>query len=225
MNGIMRGRSSVVHCSRLSRHLAHLRFDSEQPAAEDNRQHVQCHTSCAGFTLVEVLIVLSVLAVIAAIAVPALRSGQTQSIESVARTLAADLRLARSLAIRDNSPWTIRFFADANAYELIYTGTRDPAPPMPPAPTGTGWRVELDRIRGIAGSTAVRLAGASLQGTGSAVTEITFAPAGGTGPQRNQDTVIWLTSGTGQEARYVRLTVSWITGQVWIDTPQTFGNN
>lgn len=180
----------------------------------------------AGFTLTEMLIAISIIAVLAAVAIPAFRGNETQALDSVARVLASDLRLARSLAVQYNTEWSVRLEASANAYELVHTGTGNPPQPAMPlsAPTADGrYRVELGRVGMSTGrNSGVRLIGAMLRDAGSAVTDVRFSATGGTGPLRSDDTLIWLATGSGSNTRYVRLAVSWVTGQVWIDRPATF---
>lgn len=69
------------------------------------------------------------------------------------------------------------------------------------------------------GRSGVRLAAARLVSTQEPVGDVTFQPQGGTGPARAIDTEIWLTQGVGAESRVRRITVSWVTGQAWIDSP------
>lgn len=175
-----------------------------------------------GFTLVEVLIVVGFLAILASMILPAIRASQTQTLDSSARVLAADLRLARSLAIQFNTEWTVEFDLVNNQYELVHTGSGTP-PAARNALAGTGeaggtYVVALDHLgssRG--GSSGIQLAGAALRDARTDVTDVTFGPLGGTGPGRSEDTVIWLTTGSGDDVRYVRMIVSWVTGQVWVD--------
>ena len=178
------------------------------------------------FTLTEMLIAIGIIAVLAAVAIPAFRGNETQSLDAVARVLASDLRLARSLAVQYNTDWTVRFEPAANAYELVHTGTGNPPAPQLPltAPASDGrYRIELNRLgSSVRRQTGTRLIGATLRDAGSAVTEVTFGPTGGTGPLRSEDTLIWISTGTGSDTRYVRLAVLWVTGQIWIDRPATF---
>src|SRR5262249_4166639 len=89
--------------------------------------------------------------------------------------------------------------------------------------SGSGsYTVNVGSIGMAAGrSNGVRLAGAAQLTSGQSVTDVRFQPLGGTGPLRIQNTVIWLTQGTGSDTRYARLTVSWVTGQVWVDRPSS----
>ncbi len=181
----------------------------------------------SAFTLLETLIAMTVLAIVASVVMTSASSSGTQGLESVARVLAADLRLARSLAIQYNTQWSVRFDVANNAYELEHTGPGNP-PPLenPLAPSEKAYRIVVGRLGTAAGKdNGIRLAGAALSDSRSNVTDVTFGPLGGTGPLRSDDTVILLTEGLGAEMRAVKLTISWITGQVWLDRPALFNPN
>ncbi len=64
----------------------------------------------AGFTLLEVLVVLVLVSVITAVVAPALGTGtQTLRLQSAARHVAATLRLARASAIRQQEVYLVSF--------------------------------------------------------------------------------------------------------------------
>lgn len=181
----------------------------------------------AAFTLVELLICVVIMAIAAAVVVPSVNSAATMSLESAGRIIAADLRYAASLSVQYNTQYTVRFDVANNAYDLVLTGTGSP-PPLrnPSAPPGDAagtYHVAVDQLSPTPNrGTTARLLGAALKDSGQPVTDITFMPVGGTGPSRSQDTVVWISEGAGAQTRYLRLTVSWVTGQVWIDEPNTF---
>jgi prepilin-type N-terminal cleavage/methylation domain-containing protein len=180
-----------------------------------------------GLTLVEMLIAVTVLAILVSVAVPAIRSTQTATLESTARILAADLRLARSQAIQYGTSWSVQFDLVNNAYDLVHTGTATvPVLNDPLAKAGAtpgSYRVELDPAGTFAqDATSIRIASAALKDSATPVTDVTFGALGGTGPTRVEDTVILVVIGTGSDMRSVELTVSWITGQVWIAEPEMY---
>ena len=173
------------------------------------------------FTLVEMLIAITVLAILAAVLIPASDSRPAQSLQSLAFVLANDLRLARSQAIQSNSEWTIQFDMSENSYELLHTGSGSfPIPQnhlLPPSQQNGQYHVDLDQIGVVSeGDTGVQLAGAALVESDANVTDVTFGPLGGTGPTRSEDTLIVLTQGSESNMRSITLTVSWVTGQVWV---------
>lgn len=189
-----------------------------------NARHHLIRRNRAGFTLVEMGIVVLIVGILAAVAIPALRSNSIHTLESISRVVAADLRLARTQAMHSGSDWAVQLDTANNAYQVVHTGTGTPVPlknPLAAPGSSSVYRIELDRL-GMTGrkNHSVRLAGAALKESKAAVTDVTFKALGGTGPTRVEDTVLWLTEGSGSNVWYVRLTVSWVTGQVWIDAPQ-----
>ena len=179
--------------------------------------------NCAAFTLWETLIVIGIMAIFAAAVIPAMRSTENRAVESSARILAADL----SLAIQHNSEWSIRLDTTNNLYELVHTGSGTRAAPvnlLTGAEENDGrYVVFLDRLgSSVSRAGGVQLAGAVLKDSKTAVNTVTFRPLGGTGSSRSEDTVIWLTVGAGIDVRFVRLVVSWVIGQVWVDRPEMF---
>ena len=72
----------------------------------------------SGFSLAEILVVLVVFGILAAVTVPGV-SGYLRSarVEGAAGTLAADLRLARSLASAQRSSYAMTF--DGDSYSLV----------------------------------------------------------------------------------------------------------
>ncbi len=189
-------------------------------------------TSRSGFTLTEVLIVVTIIAIVGAVVLPSLQATRTHSLESVARILAADLRLARSHAIEYNTDWTVRFDVAAGRYFLEHSGSGSPpAPVNVHASAGQSrdvYVVDLSRL-GVSTNTSggVVLDGVFGSDSNESYSIVTFGPIGGTGPQsgsaanRSEDTVIRLSTGFGSEQRIIRLTVSWVTGQVWISELET----
>lgn len=173
------------------------------------------------FTLMETLITVTILGILASVILPAMQSTNTRTLESAARILAADLRLARSLAIQFNTDYTVRFDQQNNVYEIVHTGTGNPPPitnPLAPNPQDGTYLVELERLGATSShGNGVSLVAVMLDDSRQPETNVTFGPLGGTGPARSEDTVIWLAKGRPQDVRFVRLTVSWVTGQVWID--------
>jgi type II secretory pathway pseudopilin PulG len=171
------------------------------------------------------MIVVVVMGILAAIVIPSLRSSHAQSLESTARILAADLRLARSQAVQFNTEYTVQFNLAANSYTIVHTGTGSPPVlknPLAPAGQELGpYVVDLDSLGSLGVAAGdIRLAGVALKTSQQNVAGIEFGPLGGTGPARNEDTIFWITTGTGNDTRCVRLSVSWVTGQVWVDSPR-----
>jgi Tfp pilus assembly protein FimT len=174
------------------------------------------------------LVSVAILAILGVVLLPAVDSVSSQRLDSVARILAADMSLARSLAIQYNTQWAIQFDATNNQYNLVWTGSGT-SPPVPVNPHAIGpqtsgvFQVDVARLgMSTAGRNGVSYAGAAMKTSRTNVTDVTFGPLGSTGPLRSEDTVVWLTSGQGTQTMFSRVTVSWVTGQVWVDPPTMF---
>jgi len=178
-----------------------------------------------GFSLIEMVIAVAIVGILAAAVVPSLSMSDTRVLESAARVLASDLRLARSYAIRNNTDYSVQFDLAGNAYDLVHTGSGNPRPienPLASVSTASGtYRVEFARLGsgGNLGRT-VRLWFAFNKASRSMTSTVTFGPLGGMGPAQSDDTVILLGEGSGPGARFIAITVSWVTGQVRIGQPE-----
>ena len=154
-------------------------------------------------------------------------NGSAIGLKSAGRVLASDLRLAADLSVQYGTQYTITFDLVKNQYQLTLTGPGNPpALQNPQAPPGTAagiYIVSLGAIDGISNDlNGVRLLGAKLKTGGQSVTNISFGSLGGTGPARTDDTEIWLIHGRVSNPVYLRLTVTAMTGHVWMDTPTTY---
>ena len=79
----------------------------------------------AGFTIVELLVVLAVAAIMTGIAAPNLRSWmRIYQLKSASMDLFSNMQLARANAVRESRPWKIRFDQTNGKYELIRCLTR-----------------------------------------------------------------------------------------------------
>lgn len=179
-----------------------------------------------GFTLVELLIVVTVLGILASVILPSMNStGSLISLEAAARTLAADLRMARQSAVQYNSSYKVKIDLTANSYQIIFAGTGS-VPTLTNllnSSSSSGNTIDFDqwsasRLK----QQRVALAGAALKTSKTSVTDVTFGPAGGTGPSRTEDTVFWLSQGSGTERLSILVTVSWLTGNVSVSDVTTF---
>lgn len=180
------------------------------------------------FTLTEMLMAVTIVAILGYVLLPAVDSISAQRMDSVAHILSADMNLARSLALQYNTQWSIRFDTKNNGYNLVWTGTGTPSP-VPDNPHAIGpptpgvFHVDIGKLgMSTAGSNGVIFAGAALKTSRTNVPDVTFGPLGSTGPTRSDDTVVWFTWGQGTQTMFSRLTVSWVTGQVWVDPPTMF---
>jgi prepilin-type N-terminal cleavage/methylation domain-containing protein len=159
-----------------------------------------------GVSLLEITIVLVVMAILMTVAYPALRPSEAERLRSAADLLAADLRLAQSLAVRDGTNFTLTLTAEG--WKIEHSGT-GPAPILPtPAlgGTGAGYEVKVRMLVGRAVASAGRLAD-----SGAATTSVTFTSTGGT--TATQSVVLWLTTGSGSETRSAPVAISHVSGR------------
>ena len=164
--------------------------------------------TAAGFTLLEVSVVLVILAILLTVALPSLQPSGTQRLSCAANLLASDLRLVRGLAIRDGTEFTLTL--TEKGWKIEHTGSGSP-PTMPaPALGGVGSEAstyEIDASLLVGGP--VRIEG-RLAATGTATDTIAFASTGRT--VAFEDTVFWLSWGEGENKVSLPLTVAAPTG-------------
>jgi len=72
----------------------------------------------AGFTLVEIIVVVLILAICAAVVIPNVVNTSDMQATSAARMIAADLQYAQSLAIASQDPISVTFDVSAEQYFL-----------------------------------------------------------------------------------------------------------
>jgi general secretion pathway protein H len=88
------------------------------PSPQGGGEHTECAAPAAGFTLLELLIVLTILAVVAVFAVPQLaKPSDRLRLQAATRDLAAALRLTRASAISRNAEIALVVDVDARAFE------------------------------------------------------------------------------------------------------------
>lgn len=161
----------------------------------------------AGFTLLEASIVLVVLSILMAIAVSAFEPNDLQHLQSAGDMLAADLRLTRSLAIRDNTQMSLLVMTSGWRIEHSGTGA---APELPSPPLGIeadGYEIDIEQLVDRPIKIAVRM-----PSTGTSTTSVSFLPTGQTTEVENVE--VWLTVGQGARATSLPLNVTASTGLV-----------
>ncbi|WP_417386725.1 GspH/FimT family pseudopilin [Gimesia sp.] len=177
-----------------------------------------------GFTLVELMIVVLLLSILATVSLISTDSSGSVALDATARMLAADLQLARNHAIKFNTEYTVDFDLNAQTYEILHTGAGDlPVPKNNLAGSGAEAdrylkQIQVDSLN-LPGQAVLRQI--KLKTSDSAVSDLAFGPLGGTGPARNEDTVLMLTTQKNGNTFYILITVSWVTGQAWVEEIQT----
>lgn len=98
----------------------------------------------AGYTLVEVLVVVLIVATLAAAALPALAATlENMKATALAREIATDMRYAQALAVKTGVRHRVSFWAPGQAYAVRRWESGDWALCTHPV-TKKEWRVELD---------------------------------------------------------------------------------
>ena len=73
----------------------------------------------AGFTIVEIMIVVVILSIAALAAIPMLSSASSFQIRSAANMIAADLEYAKSMAISRGQTYTVKFNESTDSYSIV----------------------------------------------------------------------------------------------------------
>ncbi len=169
-----------------------------------------------GFTLVEVLIVIALMTILAAVVIPRFEPSIHDQLESAAQIVSADTAYARSLAITNNSTYRLTFDVAENRYVLHHTGTNSLLDTLPFSPYRQSTdapdeqTTDLDELPHI-GPTVELIAVHKIAASVQPVTDVEFGPFGET--TRQEETVIWLGCGNGDNRRYISIHVVPVTGQ------------
>lgn len=191
--------------------------------------HNRCNRDTArrGVTLVEMLIVVTIIGLMATVVLPTMHSASgAVTLEAMARTLAADLRIARQSAVQYNSSFAVTFDLATNSYNVSQTVSGSTPGLANVLSHGTNNTVKLDQFgAGRMKQSHISIGGAVLKVAKSSVVDVVFGATGGTGPTRTQDTVIWLQENSQRDRRCILVTVSWITGTVTVGELMTYPAN
>jgi type II secretory pathway pseudopilin PulG len=77
----------------------------------------------AGFTKVELLVVMSILAISTSVALPGFMNWlPNYRLKGAVRDLCYNLQLAKSAAVRDRGEWAVRFDKNGNSYQVVSGG-------------------------------------------------------------------------------------------------------
>lgn len=184
-------------------------------------------TSRRGFTLIEMMIVIMLIAILVSVSIISTETSKSMSLDATARMLVADLRLARNYAIKFNTKYKVSFDLDAQAYEILHSGAGSlPVPKNYLAGSAADSEKYFKRLQSdslnLPDEVLVRQI--KLKTSLTDVTELEFGPTGGTGPTRNEDTILVLSTKRNGTTFIIPITVSWITGQAWVEEIQTLKN-
>ena len=175
--------------------------------------------SAAGYTLIELMIVVSLMGIFAALLLPRFEPSVRDQLQGAAQIMSADLSYARNLAVTNDSKYTLTYSRATNSYSLRHTGDNNLLDVLPATPyrhSGNSPAEQLTYLEDLPHlGPGVQIHGVSI-GTGnvSASGAIEFNELGGV--EGAEAFTLWLTSGTGDSQRYQSLTVAPVTGLIAI---------
>ncbi len=163
-------------------------------------------TVSAGFTLIEVLIVLVIISIAAMAAIPMMSSAGSIQIRSAASMVAADLAYAKGIAISRQQNYTVVFDVSNETYQI-----EDAAGDVIGHPVKTGFDYVVD-FSSDSRFSRVDISGANFDDTSSIEFDYLGSPYNGSGGAMNSG-VITLEAGEAT----MTVTVEAVTGYITIN--------
>ncbi len=189
----------------------------QQPPPHADFAKIQA-SSCArilrcGFTLIELLIGILLIGILSALLIPSFQPNQIEILRDTAQLVASDLRLTRSLAVTNDTEFTITFDTSTNKYVFSQSGGATVLDEIP--------RQAFTRQDDQSGELTQYLEDLPsmgtppqlyvvVDGTGARVNSIQFESLGNT--SRAESTTIWITVGSDDNQRFISVTVDPVTG-------------
>ncbi len=173
----------------------------------------------SAFTLVELLIVIMLLAIVVALAIPSAAPQAEQRLRAAAHLVAAEVELARDLAITYNTRYKLSFDTQANRVVLTHAGDNNALNELPrelvnDAASEPSKRVlDLSNAPGLWGQVRIAACG-SFDPSLKRQDEIIIGPTGI--PVDGKSFLIWLRDGESEWRRYITIVFDQSTGQVSI---------
>jgi Tfp pilus assembly protein FimT len=176
-----------------------------------------------GFSVVELLLVLALVGLLTALVLPGADPAAHEQLDAASQALAADLALARSLAVSNGSSYRVSFDVPQNQYTIEHTGGNAQLLILPASPfhrrnaSHTQLICALSDLPGLGGTPRLVLAHAGSDAA-QALTHVEFGPLGAT--TQTDDTRVWLAVGAGGGARYQDVRVQAATGMASVGQMQ-----
>ena len=177
----------------------------------------------AGFSLLELLIVITIMSIMAGLIAVNSTTNTGDQLQGTAEIVAGEIAYARSLAVTNNDKYLLTFDAVNSQFALTHSGTNAALGTLPttafrsPQDTATQHVVAFEALPNL--GTAVHLLGVlTMSSLPATATTLEFGPLGET--TSADPTVVWLTAGSGDNARYLAITVNPVTGLTSIGTLQ-----
>jgi prepilin-type N-terminal cleavage/methylation domain-containing protein len=174
----------------------------------------------AGFTLLELMLVLVFVSILAALVLPNTPPTACEQLDAAARILATDLAYGRGLAVSTNSQYRFTWDTANNRYLFSYSGSNPALATLPAWPLASPSDTPTQRVVAFGSlpqtGLGAQLVGAAAQVGSSyqAVSTLDFGPLGAT--VSSSPTTIWLSAGSGNNIRYTTLGVNPVTGLVTV---------
>jgi prepilin-type N-terminal cleavage/methylation domain-containing protein len=173
------------------------------------------HRIAAGFTLVEVLMVVLLMSVLAGLALPMMNPGIAEQLKSAGQVVAAEMNFARSLAVTNLGTYRYTFDVGSNTFTLQYTGSNPALNTLPSSPFYSAQDSATQQVTNLSNlpnlNANIRLAAVGTAGSSPApTTQLEFGPYGQT--TQSAETDIWLTAGTGSRQGWIFVRVNPVTG-------------
>ena len=167
--------------------------------------------STAGFTLVEILIVVLLMSIVAVAMMPDATPSVYDELTGVARILSADLAYGRSLAVLNDDRYQFQFDLQNNCYTLSYSGADPTLAALPPSPfqssqdPSSQYVVRLANLPRL-GIPVTLFDVQALTPEPVEATTIEFTALGAT--TQTQPITIWLAAGQGSAERYIFVSIN-----------------
>lgn len=177
----------------------------------------------AALTLLELLMVIAIVGILVGVMLPSMKPAVYDQLRSTAQIVATDLAYARSLAIANNSKYTVTFNVNANQYTLKHTTDGSSLDNLPASPFSSSsdtlkeHHVALAELPHV-GPTVRLAAVATVNSSGAIINNIDNVEFDRLGQTTRTDiTKIWLTAGVGGDQRYIAMIVNPVTGMTTIE--------